>query len=57
MELLEKKCILKPILLQQNEIGLMGGTRWDLFWVVKVDAVNKLQIVFEEKRILYVLYT
>jgi hypothetical protein len=30
MELLETKFILKHILLQQNEIGLMGRTRWDL---------------------------
>jgi hypothetical protein len=30
MALLETKCILKQILLQQNEIGLMGRTRQDL---------------------------
>jgi hypothetical protein len=30
IELLETKCIFKHILLQQNEIGLMGGTRWNL---------------------------
>jgi hypothetical protein len=30
MELVETECILKHILLQQNEIGLMGRTRRDL---------------------------
>jgi hypothetical protein len=33
MELLKIKCILKHILLQQKEIGLIGGTNWNLFFL------------------------